>query len=71
MAMQGPQQAFFSRPKCDKNEQINELYASGRFCVNDIAKQLGISRNSATKNVQTEIPANTSLWVILYILNQS
>lgn len=43
---------LFSQPKLDRKEQILELYASGRFCANDIAKQLGVSRSTVTRAIR-------------------
>lgn len=40
---------LFSRPKYDRKELIHELYASGRFSANDIARQLGVSRSTVTR----------------------
>ena len=60
MAMQGMRQAFFTT-KRDRGEWIHELYASGRFCANDIAEQLyGFPqhRNQGDKSVQVQTSTN-------------
>lgn len=48
---------YFSQPKRDSTEQIHELYASGRFCANDIAKHLGVSRSTVTRAIKAFKPA--------------
>ena len=47
---------LFSQPKRDRNELIHELYASGRFSANDIAKQLGVSRSTITRAIKAFKP---------------